>query len=120
MNNNRRDFLKLAGMGLVGAGMTGFTQPELDQVLQQSKRQHSQRFNMSGYAAPIIVVVRVGFIGLGSRGHGAVNRISKIQNVEIKAIRDLLPQEVEKVKKSLILISHNRANYTDIPHAYIV
>src|SRR5690606_10748559 len=110
MNNNRRDFLKLAGMGLVGAGMTGFTQDELDQTLQQSKKQRSQRFNMSGYAAPKIDVVRVGFIGLGSRGPGAVNRISKIQNVEIRALCDLVHQEVDQEKKFLEGTAHNPAN----------
>ena len=117
MNNNRRDFLKLAGMGLVGAGMTGFTQAELDQTLQQSKRQRSQRFNMSGYSAPKVDVVRVGFIGLGSRGPGAVNRISKIQNVEIRALCDLLPQEVEKVQKSLEGTSHKPTGYSGSAYA---
>jgi len=118
MNNNRRDFLKLAGMGLVGVGMTGFTQPELDEILKQSKRQHSQRFNMSGYAAPKIDVVRVGFIGLGSRGPGAVNRISKIQNVEIRALCDLLPEEVEKVKKSLEGTAHKPETYSGSAFAW--
>src|SRR5690606_5629124 len=115
MSNNRRDFLKisgLAGMGLVGAGISGFSQPQLDEVLHQSKRQRKQRFNMSGYAAPKIDVVRIGFVGLGSRGPGAVNRISKIENVEIKALCDLLPEQVDKVKKSLKDTPHQPDNYS--------
>ena len=41
---------------------------------------------MSGYAAPPIPVVRVGFIGLGDRGSEAVKRLSFIEGVEITAI----------------------------------
>src|SRR5690606_7641095 len=99
-------------------GMTGFTQPELDEVLRQSRRQHNQRFNMSGYAAPKIDVVRVGFVGLGSRGPGAVNRISKIQNVEIRALSDLLPEQVDKVKKSLEGDSHRPEAYSGSAFAW--
>ena len=121
MSNNRRDFLKisgLAGMGLVGAGISGFSQPQLDEVLHQSKRQRKQRFNMSGYTAPKIDVVRIGFVGLGSRGPGAVNRISKIENVEIKALCDLLPQEVDKVKKSLEGTPHQPDSYSGSTFAW--
>ena len=44
---------------------------------------------MSGYAAPAIPVVRVGVIGLGDRGSGAVKRLSFIEGVEIKALCDI-------------------------------
>ncbi|MEX2594303.1 MAG: Gfo/Idh/MocA family oxidoreductase [Anditalea sp.] len=121
MSNNRRDFLKLsglAGMGLVGTGITGFTQPELDKVLHQSKRQRKQRFNMSGYAAPKMDVVRIGFVGLGSRGPGAVNRISKIENVDIKALCDLRPAQIDKAKKLLENTPHKPDSYTDSAFAW--
>ena len=67
---------------------------------------------MSGYAAPPIETVRIGFIGLGSRGPGAVNRMSKIQGVEIKAICDLLPKEVDKVSKMLEGTPHTPERYS--------
>lgn len=120
MNNNRRDFLKisgLAGLGLVGTGLTGFTH-NLDETLHQSKRQRKQRFNMSGYAAPKIDVVRVGFIGLGSRGPGAVNRISKIEQVEIKGLCDLLPEEVDKVQQKLEGTVHSPESYSGSAYAW--
>ena len=41
-------------------------------------------------------VVRVGFIGLGMRGPGAVERFTHLEGVEIKAICDLHPERVEK------------------------
>lgn len=120
-NNNRRDFLKLsglAGMGLVGAGISGFAQPDLDKVLHESKRQRQQRFNMSGYAAPKMDVVRIGFIGLGSRGPGAVNRISKIENVEIKGLCDLRPAQIDKAKKLLDGTPHQPESYSGSSYAW--
>ena len=56
---------------------------------------------MSGYAAPKIETVRIGFIGLGNRGPGAVSRMSKIDGVDIKALCDIRPEKANKVKKSL-------------------
>ena len=40
--------------------------------------------------------VRVGFVGVGGRGTGAVHRISMIPGVEIVALCDLLPERVEE------------------------
>ncbi|AWW29942.1 acetylgalactosaminidase [Echinicola strongylocentroti] len=121
MSNNRRDFLKLsglAGMGLVGAGMSGFTQPQLDEVLRQSKRKNNQRFNMSGYGAPKLDTVRAGFIGLGMRGPGHVERMSKIKGVEIKAICDLVPEKVDKVKEMLKDSPHDPDTYSGSAYAW--
>jgi hypothetical protein len=85
MSNNRRDFLKLAGLGLVGATVPQFSKAESpEQLFHLSKKSHDQLFNMSGYAAPKLNTVRVGIIGLGQRGPGAVDRLSKIEGVEIK------------------------------------
>ncbi len=49
-----------------------------------------------GLTAPKIETVRVGFIGLGMRGPGAVSRFTHIPGVEIKALCDLYPERVEK------------------------
>ncbi len=109
MSTNRRDFLKissLAGIGLAGAGLAGGCttaahQTKLANTAQQAQRKHTQRFNMSGYAAPKLNKVRIGFVGLGMRGPGAVNRMSYIEGVEIKALCDLMPERVEAVNKKL-------------------
>lgn len=53
-----------------------------------------------------IKVVRVGFIGLGMRGPGAVDRLSQIEGVEIKALCDLHPERVERSQK--ILAKHKK------------
>lgn len=112
MKNNRRDFLRISGLGgfaLVSGSLLSFKDNEF---IATASQQRNQRFNMSGYAAPKIETVRIGFIGLGSRGPGAVTRMSKIEGVDIKAICDLLPKEVEKVSKMLEGTAHNPKTYT--------
>ena len=52
-----------------------------------------------------IPVVRVGFIGLGMRGPGAVERFANIDGVEIVALCDLYPERVDKSQE--ILTGHN-------------
>ncbi|GGK78634.1 Gfo/Idh/MocA family oxidoreductase [Rufibacter glacialis] len=109
MKNNRRDFLKisgLAGLGLASSGLlsgcaTAEQASKLSQIEKQAKRKYTQRFNMSGYQAPKLDKVRIGFVGLGMRGPGAVYRLSRIEGVEIKALCDLLPERAESVKKKL-------------------
>ena len=119
MSNNRRDFLKLAGLGLVGSALPNFAQAETpEQVLFQSQRNHSQLFNMSGYAAPKISTVRIGIVGLGQRGPGAVDRLSKIEGVEIKALCDLIPDRVDKMKKKLEGTAHNPEGYSGSAYAW--
>lgn len=96
MKTNRRDFLKsslLAGSGvLTGSLLSGCSPKEresvLAEILHQSKTSHTQRFNMSGYAAPALPTVRIGLIGLGDRGSGAIDRLVHIDGVEIVAVCD--------------------------------
>ena len=119
MNNNRRDFLKLAGLGLVGSALPDFAQAETPgQVLFQSQRSHSQLFNMSGFAAPKLPIVRIGIVGLGQRGPGAVDRLSKIEGVEIKALCDLIPDRVDKMKKELEGTKHQPEGYSGSVYAW--
>ncbi len=118
MSNNRRDFLKIAGLGLVGATVPHFSNGETPaQLLTLSQKKHNQKFNMSGYAAPKLSTVSVGVIGLGQRGPGAVDRLSKIEGVEIKALCDLIPDRVEKVKAKLDK-RHAAASYSGSPTAW--
>jgi predicted dehydrogenase len=115
MKNNRREFLKLTG--LAGAGiLAGVAQPALAKVesvtntgLLKAARQH---FNMSGYAAPRLDKVRIGFIGLGNRGPAAVVRMSKIEGVEIKALCDLRPEKAEAARKRLENTPHKPTLYS--------
>ena len=57
--------------------------------------------DMLAFAAPKIPVVRVGFIGLGMRGPGAVERWANIAGTKIVALADLRPERVDKAQKIL-------------------
>lgn len=48
-----------------------------------------------------IDTVSVAFIGLGNRGPGAVKRFTYLEGVEIKALCDLVPANIEKSQKIL-------------------
>ncbi|MDR0961170.1 MAG: Gfo/Idh/MocA family oxidoreductase [Mediterranea sp.] len=50
---------------------------------------------------PKMDTVRVGFIGLGMRGPGAVSRFTHIPGVKINALCDLYPERVEKAQNIL-------------------
>lgn len=51
--------------------------------------------------APKLDVVRVGFIGLGMRGPGAVKRFTYIPGTKVQALCDIVPENVEKSQEIL-------------------
>lgn len=57
--------------------------------------------DLVGFRCDPMETVRVGFIGLGMRGPGAVSRFTHIPGVEIKALCDLYPERVEKAQAIL-------------------
>ncbi len=122
MINNRRDFLKmaaLAGLGLPAANAlyaqsleaeTKFN--DLPNRIDAFQKNHEQRFNMSGYAAPKISTVRIGIIGTGNRGSHHAGTISRVSDAEIKAVADLFPERFERIKKNLQNTDHNPEFYS--------
>lgn len=107
MKNNRRDFIKLAGMAgagmIIGTGEAKNREPFPDR--------HYQKFNMHGFAAPQLDRVRIGFIGVGSRGSGTVKRLARVEGVDIKAICDIVPDRVTAAIESI-------KDYDQKPDAY--
>jgi len=109
MKTNRRNFLKTAsaaGAGAVAAGAILSCSNEkgksnLPEIQAATLVDHKQLFNMSGFAAEPLSVVRVGIIGLGDRGSGAVERLIKIEGVEVKALSDLREFAVKASQKDL-------------------
>ncbi|MES2798004.1 MAG: Gfo/Idh/MocA family oxidoreductase, partial [Bacteroidota bacterium] len=81
MKNNRREFIKIGGLSTLGLVQNSFES-------YASSQNGKQAFNMSGYAAPKLENVRIGFIGVGNRGSSAVVRVNKIEGVVTKAICD--------------------------------
>jgi predicted dehydrogenase len=114
---NRRNFLKtttIVGAGAVAGSIVPGCKVEnkesnLPEILKSVRNTHIQKFNMSGYAAPAIPVVRIGIIGLGDRGSGAVQRLSFIEGVEIKALGDKREVCVKESQKYLSKIGRPAA-----------
>jgi hypothetical protein len=106
MSSNRRKFLRNVTLG-TGALVTGLntfatvTVDEKDRSFKMKDNRSAAGFNMCGYAAPKIDTVRVGIVGLGMRGPGAVERLSFIEGVEIKALCDQYPDRVAKAQNIL-------------------
>jgi len=124
MKNNRRDFFRITGMAGIGLAVSKALKAitPADRSLNKTgdglkegsqQKPHVQKFNMSGFAAPKLDVVRIGFIGVGSRGIGAVARISKIDGVEIKAICDKRQSAVDATQKILAGTGHKPDTYTN-------
>ncbi len=109
MQTNRRNFIRLAG--LAGAGLAGSNLMK-SCTSETFQRTSGQGFNMCGYAAPELETVRIGFIGLGNRGPGAVERMSHIEGVEIKALCDLHPERIDVAKKRIENTSHEPESYS--------
>ena len=97
MSTDRRSFIRNVALGS-GALATGIQQSAYSQRISKI----SAPFNMSGFAAPKIPTVKIGFVGLGSRGPGAVERMSFIEGVEIKALCDKLPERASKAQDILL------------------
>ena len=51
---------------------------------------------MMGFAAPALGKVRIGNIGIGARGNGAVSRLLRIPGAEIVGLADLHEERVTK------------------------
>lgn len=96
MSTNRRSFLKNLGLG---AGVIATTplvastgagdKEQVKYIRKSAERVPEMRFNMCGYAAPKLDKVRIGFVGIGDRGSGAVKRMTYIDGVEVTAICDI-------------------------------
>jgi len=94
--NSRRDFLfGSACMGLGAAAMATQTTSCVTLSPGTSK-------SVMGLKTKAIPVIKVGIVGLGQRGPGAVDRLSKIEGVEIVAVCDLIKDRAERQKDKLV------------------
>ncbi|QNL52351.1 Gfo/Idh/MocA family oxidoreductase [Olivibacter sp. SDN3] len=130
MKSNRRDFLKftgIAGIHMVGSTsllscadgkQTSAEKGTLTHTWEASQKKYEQQFNMSGYAAPKIETVRVGFIGLGNRGGAAVERISYLDGVAINALCDVQPEKVNAAKARIKGLGHDPQFYSSGAEAW--
>ena len=77
-------------------------------VYDVPKRAAGQQ-DMIAFAAEPMESVRVGFIGLGMRGPGAVRRWCQIEGTEIIALCDINQQGIDKSQKYLTNAGRNKA-----------
>ncbi|MBD1420426.1 Gfo/Idh/MocA family protein [Sphingobacterium chuzhouense] len=118
MDTNRRSFLKLsglAGLGLLAGCKTssrGQMPTQLDHIIKEVEKSYDPIFNMSGYAAPALDTVRLGFIGVGNRGSAAVERMSRIEGVAIQGICDVREEKAEAAKGRIASPGHGAQIYT--------
>lgn len=123
MKSTRREFLRKTGvtaLGLAAAKAIAADDAQKDAAIPNTSGgpRASGAFNMCGYAAPKIDVVRVGLIGLGSRGTSALPRLSVIEGVEIKALCDVRPERVAAGLAKLASTSHKPETYDDDADAW--
>ena len=69
-------------------------------VFDTPAREPGQK-SVLGLKTPPMETVRVGFIGLGMRGPGAVERFTHLHGVDIKALCDLYPERVDSAQAIL-------------------
>ncbi|KGE13077.1 alpha-N-acetylgalactosaminidase [Sphingobacterium deserti] len=108
----------MAGLGMVAANGCKVADHEqgegtLATILKEAQKEYKPIFNMSGYRAPALERVRLGFIGVGNRGAAAVERMSRIDAVDIQGICDVRPEKAEEAKKRIVGGSHEAKVYAD-------
>ncbi|MEY2586743.1 MAG: hypothetical protein RLY11_592 [Bacteroidota bacterium] len=96
MSSNRRSFLKNITLSTGALATSLGTEASL-----AADPKGPKTFNMCGFAAPKLSTVRVGVVGLGQRGPGAVDRLSYIEGVEVRALCDKYSDRVDKAQNIL-------------------
>jgi len=82
-----------------------------NQIVYNTPARPADQQSMLGFAAEPIEHVRIGLVGLGDRGTGAVRRLPYIEDATIVALCDLMPDRVENAQKILEELGAPRALY---------
>jgi len=91
----------IASAPLAGCSSKANEAEAVAHIRKSAERLPKMNFNMCGYAAPKLDKVRVGFVGIGDRGSGAVRRMTYIEGVEITALCDIRQGAVDGAQKIL-------------------
>lgn len=121
---NRRDFIKLAATGAAAFGLTikGWGNPAdpLNYAgLGTPQRPEGQQSVMDLACEPL-EKVRIGYIGLGMRGMGGVERMLNVEGIEIRAVCDIVPERVQRAKEIVVQAGFEEpAGYDQGPDAWM-
>lgn len=74
---------------------------KVNPIVVETPQRPAGQMDVVGLTAPKIDTVRVGFIGLGMRGPGAVSRFTHIPGTKVVALCDLRPERVEACQNIL-------------------
>ena len=91
---------------------------DLPKQIEKYQKNHKQRFNMSGYAAPAVENVRVGIIGLGNRGPTYIKTMGPLEGVQITALAELRPEKARLAEKMAKEYGHSPVVYTGDENAW--
>ena len=80
-----------------------------NQIVYNTPARPADQQSMLGFAAEPIEHVRIGLVGLGDRGTGAVRRLPYVEDATIVALCDLLPERVERAQGILEELGAPRA-----------
>jgi predicted dehydrogenase len=92
--------------------MPEISNPDLVALNKEYAANHIQRHNMAGFQVPKLDTVRVGVIGL-RRGANHIKALVQIEGVDIGAICDKNPKEIEKSMVWFEDTDHSPTIYTD-------
>ncbi len=94
-------FLTAVGAALLAACSGTKTEPVASEITTPVPERDPGQTDMVAFAADPIDTVRIGIIGLGMRGPGAVERLANIEGTDIRALCDIEPERVEAANQML-------------------
>ncbi|MCL5098064.1 MAG: Gfo/Idh/MocA family oxidoreductase [Candidatus Omnitrophica bacterium] len=97
---SRREFLAVAGATGAGIGLAAAAGPANPQPVIPRAKPGQQR--VFGLEFPPMDTVRIGFIGVGSRGTGLLGNLLETDGVRIKAVCDLVPDRVKSAQRQVV------------------
>jgi hypothetical protein len=94
---SRRKFLTAAaaasaGLGLLASAGTAPSEPAI-------RRARPGQLRLFGLKFPAMDKVRIGFIGVGSRGSSLLGNLLELEGVQIKAVCDVVPSRVKSAQQ---------------------
>jgi predicted dehydrogenase len=102
--SSRRNFIKKSAAGMAAFGLA---LPSVKSIGREIENHLSTPLTAPGQKSVMGLTtepmekVRIGLIGLGMRGSGAVNRLLNVEGAEITAVCDIIPERVQAARKAI-------------------